>query len=134
MKAIRPQTAPVFPLRKMAKITSVPTFVHFGANRLKVQVCSVPPGEQVNHSQIIFTRGAFALVCLRPGQRIEFRFQKSTMFQQTIHTYFTGGFFELYQACILSNKLARQLDKNSLCLKKGVYPVTETKEELIVTF
>jgi len=123
-------------LRSISRSTNeeVAVFVHFRANTMKIQVCKVAPGEIPNHLQLVFTRGAFAWVRSLPSKCLEFRFQKSTMLTHTLLQYFGYGQFILEQSMIIPKTLAYQLDLNSHWIKAGTYPVTETEEELMVTF
>lgn len=135
MNAIK-QRAVQSPLRPipLTQPEEVAVFVHFRREAMKIQVCQVPSGEVPNHLQLIFTRGAFAWVRLLPGKRLEFRFQKSTMLTHTMLQYFGHGQFYVEQSMIIPKMLAFQIDLTSHWIKAGMYPVTETEEELIVTF
>jgi len=112
----------------------IAVFTHFKESGLKVQVCHHVPMEKPNHIQLVFLKGAFAWVRLLAGKRLEFRFQKSTMMEYIIQEYFGDGQFTITQPIILPKTLAFKLDVSGLWVKKGIYPITETNEELIVTF
>jgi len=113
-------------------IPQVPVIVHLKEDFLKIQVCKIsgPP----NYLQLIFTRGAFALTRVLANKRLEFRFQKSTMMQSTIQKYFENHFFTVHHSFILPRALSYAFNKESIWIRKGKYLVTETKDELIVTF
>ena len=112
----------------------VAVFTHFKEGAMKIQVCQIAPGEIPNHLQLIFTRGAFAWIRLLQGKRLEFRFQKSTMRTHTILNYFGYGQFCIEQSMIIPKTLSYKLNAESLWIRAGMYPVTETASELIVTF
>ncbi|MEM6320176.1 MAG: hypothetical protein AAF960_21070 [Bacteroidota bacterium] len=133
MNAIQQQhrTALYTPL---ATPKAVAVFAHFKESGLKIQICHHVPVEPPNHIQLVFLKGAFAWVRLLAGNRLECRFQKSTMMEYILQEYFGSGQFEVTQPTILPKSLAFQMDVSGLWIKKGLYPVTETAEELIITF
>ncbi|GEM_PF-4033958 len=119
---------------QLSHTAEIAVFAHFKAASMKIQVCQVRPGEVPNHLQLIFTRGAFAWVRILSGKRLEFRFQKSTMLTHTMLQHFGYGQFQVTQSMILPRTLAHRLNLTSHWIKAGMYLVTETAEELIVTF
>lgn len=116
-----------------SSFTIVNTYTRFGTpsqNCARYGICKVLETVGGMQEGVIFDNAALGLIQITESNKLLFKFQKNSLSQKALQTYFFDSQFLVMEPLVLENDIAQLLGASKITIEAGLYHVQSSNNYL----